>query len=228
MKQISTALTGLLCVAFSGAVMAQKKVDTVPVKDSAKADAINMPSVLSYTFANLGYSRTEFDSNGGDLTADGFGLSGSYLLPANLVPMLPSLYVTAGYSMIETEKFSGGTVEITDYRLGVGYRLALSNVLDLNAEVDFLRQEGEGKGSFSGIEGDDDGFRVGALGRYAVMPQVEVGGGVRYIDIGEDSETQFELNGLYHFAQGFSAFVGLTNSSEATSYGAGARYNFGF
>lgn len=238
MKQISAALGGLLCIAASGAASA--KLDTVPVKGADQGDALSAPSLLSYTFADLGYGLTEFDTEIGDIEADGFGVSGSVLLPGNvasalMVPQLAaSLYVTAGYASSETERINNTTIELTDYRVGLGYRLPLSSALDVNAELDFVRQEQERSFADPSFEDADSGFRVGALGRYAVIPQVEVGGGVRYVDDGEDTYTVFQLGGLYHIARGFSAVLnastsdGGTGSDGSTTYGLGARYNFGF
>lgn len=219
-------------MAVAGSAAAQ--VGTVPVRDGAKKDAITAPSLLSYTFADLGYGLTKYDSDVGDIEADGFGVSGSFLLPSSVMSMvmLPqlasSLYVTAGYGMSETERLNNTTIELTDYRLGLGYRLPLSSVLDVNAELDFVRQEQDRSFVDSSFQDEDSGFRFGALGRYSLMPQIEIAGGVRYVDVEEDTSTLFQLGGLYHIARGFSAVLNASNSDDATTYGLGARYNFGF
>ena len=228
MKSINPILAGLLFMAASPAfAQGSKPMATVPVKDAAAADSISVPTALSYTFADLGYTQTKFDKN--DLKADGFGVAGSYVLPAEWLPasIAGSLYAIAGYSLAETEKRSGSSIEITDLRLGGGYRLGMSSTFDLKAELDFLQKEEKTKGVRPGSV-DDTGFRLGIGARYLITPQIEAGGGLRYVDIGADSETVLEVSGLYHIAQGFSAFVNAATSSDATSFGLGGRYNFSF
>lgn len=226
MTGIHPALAGLV-FATSSAVFAQsgEPVDTIPVKEEEPA-AVSTPSVLSYTYVDLAYGQTQFDQTKVD--ADGFALSGSYQLPATLLPALGgALYATGGYSMIKTDKSAGGgSTETTDLRLGVGYRLELSNTLDMTTELDFLQQDSKLKPS--GLSVDDTGFRLGVGTRAQVAPQFEASGGIRYVDIGVDSVTLLEANGLYHIAQGFAAFVTVATSSDVTSFGIGGRYNFKF
>lgn len=231
MNKIKPVLASLLFLAGSPAiaqaVTGDKQLKTIPVKDTAAAGSISVPTQLSYTYAELGYGQTKFDDS--DLKADGFAVAGSYLLPAAWLPasIADSLYAIAGYSLVETEKRSGSSTEITDLRIGAGFRFGLSSTLDLKSELDFLQKDVERKGP-SPASADDTGFRLGVGARFLMTPQIEAGGGLRYVDIGADSETILELNGLYHIAQGFSAFISAATSSDATSFGLGGRYNFSF
>lgn len=222
MKKINPVLfSALLMIVAPAFAQGGKPLATVPVKETEAAESLSRASVFSYTYADLGYTQTKFDDI--NLKADGFGVNGSFLLPAEWLPasMAGSLYTTAAYSLAETEKRAGRSREITDLRLGAGYRMEMSSTLDLNAELDFLQRDVKN-------EGDDAGFRLGIGTRYLITPGIEAGGGLRYVDIGQDSETSLEVNGLYHFAQGFSAFVNAATSSDVTSFGVGGRYNFSF
>lgn len=231
MNKIKSVLASLLFLAVSPAiaqaVTGDKQLKTIPVKDTAAAGSISVPTQLSYTYAELGYGQKKFDDS--DIKADGFGVSGSYLLAGDWLPasIANSLYATLGYALAETEDLNPGTIQISDLRVGAGYRFGLSSTLDLKAELDFLQTELKGKNGISGSE-DDTGFRLGVGARFLMTPQIEAGGGLRYVDIGADSETILELNGLYHIAQGFSAFISAATSSDATSFGLGGRYNFSF
>lgn len=228
MKLIKPVLAGLLLMAAVPAFAQDgKPLKTIPVKDTAAADSMAVPTDLSYTYAELGYGQTKFDKT--NRKADGFAVAGSYLLPAEWLPasIAGSLYAIAGYSLEETEKRAGSSIEIKDLRVGAGYRIGLSSTFDLTAELDFLQQKAKRKG-VNPRSSDDTGFRLGIGARYLITPQIEAGGGLRYVDVGANSETILEVNGLYHIAQGFSAFVSAATSSDATSFGVGGRYNFSF
>lgn len=225
MTPIRSTFAGLLLVTAGSTAFAQggKPVDTIPVKDAAAADSMSRATSLSYTFADLGYTQRKSDDS--DIKFDGFGAAGSFAL-ADLTGL--PLYATAGYSLLETEKFSGGSVEVTDYYVGAGYRLGLSDTLDLNAELQAVQAELKGKDSFAGAKDDESGFRLGVGARFLFTPQFEVGGGVTYEDIGDDSETIIGVNGLYHIVHGFSAVANVFTSSDATGFGVAGRYNFKF
>jgi hypothetical protein len=224
MTQIRSIFAGLFFVTVGSTAFAQggKTVGTIPVKDAAAADAMSRATNLSYTFAELGYTQLKNDDT--DVKADGFGASGSFAL-ADLTGL--PLYATAGYSMLETEKISGRSTEVTDFYVGAGYRLGLSDALDLTAELDVVQAEAEPKGG-PGTKVDDTGFRLDVGARFLIATQFEIGGGVTYEDIGDDSETIIGVNGLYHIVHGFSAVANVFTSSDATGFGVAGRYNFKF
>jgi hypothetical protein len=75
------------------------------------------------------------------------------------------------------------------------------------------------------LAADEDGlglqFRIRAL----VTDQLELEGGIQYVEI-ENSDTSLQVAARYYFTETFSAGIGLTVAGDADGIGINARYSF--
>ena len=167
-------------------------------------------SPFSYTYLEFGYTETDYEIAGFDLDGDGFSLSGSFELNDDW-------HVFAGFGHDELDF----NLDLDSWQFGAGYRHPLRDDVDIYGRVMFVNLEADVPGVGSA---DDDGLGLlGAL-RATVADNVEVEGGVQYVDI-EESDTALFVEGRYYFEE-LSVGVGLVFGGDSDSIGVSARYTF--
>ncbi len=166
---------------------------------------------LSYKFVEADYVTVDADGGG---EADGFAFGGSYLFT-------PQVYATAGYSSLSPDGASN--VDFTTFSAALGLRHPLTSTLDANFEAGFVAAEIDA-GSF-GSE-DDTGYSLAAGLRAMVASQLELNGGVNYVNVFDESETSVGVGAVYSFTRQFAAVVGADFGDEATGFNVGARFMF--
>ncbi len=175
---------------------------------------------LSYNYVEAGYVTAEPDE--GDVDFDGFRIkvSGQISDP---------VYVFASYGSLESDSFgpANTTSESTNIVAGLGFRLPLTPVTDLNLEAAYVYAETELKnaGAFSG-EDDDSGYGLGIGLRHLFLPQLEGGIKVDYVDVFDDDDTTVTFSGLFHVTTALSLGVAYSTSSDADGWTFGGRFNF--
>ncbi|MDX1590002.1 MAG: outer membrane beta-barrel protein [Oleiphilaceae bacterium] len=177
---------------------------------------------LNYNFIQADYISINTDDS--DIDADGFGVLGSGLIS-------DEVFFFGGLAMVETDPFtvSGfrGSVELRRLELGLGYRHELQPGTDFNVGASFLRDNVEGNGDFSGFDFDDEnGYSFNAKLRHRINAHFELGGGARYVDIADESDTGLDLNALVHLNHHISFALGYTLGSDEDTTTVGARLNF--
>ena len=166
---------------------------------------------MSYSFIEGAYLDTEID-NGPDIDGDGFGLSGSVELGTNY-------FLTAGYS---TQEFNAG-VDLDQKSIGFGAYTNLSDTLDLMGTISYVDAEIDTR--FGGA--DDSGFGLGVGLRAVVAPNIELEGGINYVDLDDSGDdTSLALGGRYYFTEAFALGVGVGFGDDVTSWKIGARFEF--
>ena len=167
---------------------------------------------FDYSFFEFTYADIEFDDI--DVDGDAFGIGASYELNEDV-------YIFGGYQSADLD-FS---VDATTFGLGVGYHTALSDRADLVANVSYQFVELDIPGF--GDE-DDDGFGLGVGVRFAATPQVELNGGINYVDFGDGGDdTSLSAGALYNFTDAFTAGVGASFGDDVTTIALVARLYFG-
>lgn len=171
-------------------------------------------SGFDYSYVELGYVNSEIDIDGFDIDGDGFLLAGSYELT-------DKFHVFGGY----TDQEFDFDVGVTSLEIGAGLAWPISSNLDVVSTLSFVKGEIDvpGEGKF-----DDDGFGVGVGLRGRALPQLELTGGVKYVDLDESGDnTSFHVGARYFFTSAFSAGVDLGYDDDATVWGLGVRMSFG-
>lgn len=165
-------------------------------------------SGLNYNYLEAGYASLDPDTGSSNL--DGWNLKGS-------LAIAPMWHLLADYSQFDV---SGSGSDLKSYRVGGGIHYGLNPTVDLVGNVAWVRSE---VGSF-----DDDGINVEALLRGQALPNVELEGGVSYVDFGGNNgdTTSFVGAARYAFAPAFAAGVSVAVNDDANTYGLNFRWNF--
>lgn len=174
---------------------------------------------LSYSHAGIGYTQLELDGFNEDFS----GFKG------HLVQSFGSsnFYVTLkhSYTSATVDTWIGDVdVDMTQGDYGVGYAFNLSPSLDLGIEAALVRIEAEVENSSA----SDDGYRVGALLRYATTPALELYAGLDYLDLSdaEDSETAYRVGAKYAFTKMFAVTAELNEFADASAWVVGAEFRW--
>lgn len=171
-----------------------------------------MAEGLSYKFLEADYVMVDADGGGGE--ADGFAIGGSYLFA-------PQVYATAGYSSLSPDGASD--IDVTAFTAALGFRHPLTSTLDANLEAGFVSAEIDA-GSF-GSE-DDTGYSLGAGLRAMVASQLELNGGVSYVNVFDEGETSFGVGAVFSFTPQLAAVAGADFGDETTGFNIGGRFMF--
>jgi hypothetical protein len=166
---------------------------------------------LKYTYAEIGYGQVNFDSP--DIDGDGFGIGGSYALT-------DQFFLLANYSTADLDF----DVDYTDFNVGFGFNSPISDTIDFVATLSYVYVELEAPGFGS----EDDNGLGGGLGlRALVNPQIELFGGVEYIDLSDSgSDTSLGAGARYNFNEQFAVGFAGSWSDDANSYTLSGRMYF--
>ena len=167
---------------------------------------------FDYDYFSIGYGNIDFDEVGVD--GDGFRVKGSYALA-------PQYHVFADYD--------GGSldfgVDVTTWDVGFGYNTSLSDKTDAYARLSYESIEFDVplEGSF-----DDSGLGFAVGLRFAASEQLELNGGIKYVDYGDfGDDTGFEAGALYDVSDAFAIGVAGEFSDDVSVYSINGRFYFG-
>jgi Outer membrane protein beta-barrel domain len=184
----------------------------LPVLGEAQESATTRPasSQFNYTYVELGYDETEYQAGNTDVDGDGLTLSGSFEINDDW-------HAFASYGTADLD-FG---IDLDTFVIGAGYAFPLRQDVDLYGRVLYLNLDAD----VGALGADEDGlglqFRIRAL----VTDELELEGGVQYVDI-EDSDTSLQVGARYYFTETFSAGIGLTIAGDTDGIGINARYSF--
>jgi hypothetical protein len=165
---------------------------------------------FNYSYVEISYDESDFDVGGGDIDGDGFTLSGSYQIN-------DEWHAFASYGTADLD-FG---VDVDTLAIGAGYVLPLRDDVDLYGRVLYINQDVDVPAGDS----DEDGLGLQLRVRALVADNVEVEGGIQYVDVGEN-DTSLQAGARYYFTEEFSAGVGLTFGGDTDGIGINARFSF--
>jgi len=163
---------------------------------------------LPYDYVFGSYALTELDSGGVEL--------GGSIEVANRI------HVFGAYQDWEL----GNDFDYSVFRIGGGYRWALSPRTDAVAKLAFASTEIDGPGASPDI--DNDGLVLSGEIRGWIAENVELSGELFLDDsLGSDIETILEFGGQYHLNDNFSVGGRLRVDDNDTTLLLGGRFYFG-
>ena len=121
---------------------------------------------LSYSYLEAGYVRSDRDALD---SGNGFGLRGSGVISDHF-------HVFGGY-----ERSDQDIADLANWRLGLGYNLAVSDNVDLIARVSYEKADYD-------FLADGDGYGIEVGVRAALTPNFEASAGVRHADLDIDGK----------------------------------------
>lgn len=139
---------------------------------------------------------------------DGLGVSGS-------MAITPDYF---GFGSIEALDIDNSSTDVSVLSLGAGYHRAINQALDIVATFSLKRVKVDGAGSDMGF-----GLGVGVRGR--LFEQLELQGGLEYVDV-DDSDTTLQVGGRWHFTRNFAAGLDLQDNDGGSTLRFVARYDF--
>ncbi len=155
-----------------------------------------------YNYVELSYIRVDAD---GGLKPDGFGVLGS-------VELGDDFFLEGSYAEIEDD-YHGVDVEFEELALGVGWRMGLGDNSTFHTVASYIDSEVEASGIGSK---SDDGFGIELGLRSNLTKNIELNGGVAYVDVGSADGAAASIGTLYRFTQnvGVSATIGVNDDSD--------------
>ncbi len=159
-------------------------------------------------------AATDFSYNlleGSFVSGDGFDGLGV----AGAVEFTPEFFGHAGIDLLEADN----GIDFSLLSLGGGYSRAIHNNLDIVATASLKRVKVDGGGSDTGF-----GLGVGVRGR--LVSQLELHGGLEYVDM-DDSDTILKVGGRWYFTPAFAAGLDLHDGDGDATLRFTARYDFG-
>jgi opacity protein-like surface antigen len=185
---------------------------------------------LSYDFVELDYSRTSIDEDaiGVELDPTGWGLKGSKLLGEKF-------YFYGGYQAGDDDIF-GYNVDTDTTNVGFGWRHAIGENADFNAELGYVHQNLEigeniplpcGCGYIPNFSTSADGFRASAGVRGMLGENFEGWAKANYTD-GSDFEGDFSgtLGGQFMFAKMWGVTAEAEFGEDYNTWTLGVRASF--
>jgi hypothetical protein len=184
----------------------------LPASAQAQEAAGTRPSSpqFSYSYVELGYDESDFDLGPVDVDGDGLTLAGSFEINEDW-------HVYASYGAADLD-FG---IDVDTWTLGAGYVFPLREDIDIYGRVLYVDVNVD-----AGVaEADDDGLGVQGRIRARVTDELELEGGLQYIDL-SDSDTSLQASARYYFTEDFSAALGITFAGDTDGIGISARYSF--
>lgn len=182
---------------------------------SARADG------LDYNLVDLGYASFNDPASSGVTSDHAYTLDGSYALTES--------FVIGGAYQHETANLPLGDYSANGYSAGVGYRIPLTNRVDLFPELSYDSVNASETVAGTSASKTDTGYDLSVELRGLVTDRVELDGGVDHSSVGSATNSLF-ATGLYSFtnnvAVGLSYTDGRSNGSTITGWSVAFRYYF--
>lgn len=167
---------------------------------------------IDYNYLQLDYGNVDFDDINVD--GDGFGVSGSFEIN-------PDWHIFGGYQSVDLD-FG---VDVSTLGIGIGRVIEMSPGVDLYGRASFQRIDFDSSG---GASADDTGLGLGVGLRYMASRELEITGGIDYVDFDDaGNDTAFSIGGLYSLNEDFAIGLGGSWSDDVSSYTLSGRYYFG-
>ncbi len=165
--------------------------------------------------ASISYQSVDIDD---DDKLTGFAVSGSKLLGEDF-------FVVGSYGNA-SDDIEGIEFDFNTLSVGLGYRYSISQSADLFGVVSYEDMEIEVsyQGNSASISDNGYGLRVGV--RSMLSEKVELSASLQYVDIADETETDFRVSALYSFTEQFSVGVGYSKAGDVDTLSVSAVYFF--
>jgi hypothetical protein len=189
----------LLCASF-----------LLPAFGQAQEAARPQSAQFNYTYVEISYDELDFDLGPADIDGDGLTLSGSFELNDDW-----HVYTSYGSHDLDFG------IDLDTWMIGAGYVYPLKDDVDIYGRVLYIDQSAD-----SGpASADDDGLGLQGRIRARVTDQLELEGGILYVDVA-DSDTSLQASARYNFTENFSAGISLAFAGDTDGISVNARYSF--
>ena len=172
----------------------------VAISTAASADA------PKYDFADVLYQGIN-DSSGSGLSSDhAVGVDGSYAMTDKLIGLAAYAHETADYNQAG---FSG-TDSANSYSLGLGYRIPLTDRVDLMPNLAYLSEHVSANLTGFNKSVSNSGYDAGVQLRAMITTQFELDANIDHTTPGSPVNT-VGVAALYNFTSSFAVGLGYAN-----------------
>jgi len=181
-----------------------------------KKQLISLAAISLFAFSaqasDVPYSYVDVEYNSLD-EFDGFTLGGS-------IDLSNDFYAFGEFASVSADDVD---VDATSLQIGAGYHYEVSPNTDLIGELSLARAEIDSQFG----DASDTGFALGFGIRSMITSNLELNAKAQYVDINDDSDTGFEVGGLYYFDNGFALGAGYeTDGGDLDGFSLKARFKF--
>lgn len=157
-----------------------------------------------FNYVEGGYTKQDYSKS--NVEPDGFKISASALVSQNI-------FINGAY----TDTSDG--IDINHLSLGLGYRVPAASNTDVYGVVSYEEAE---RGNF-----DEKGYGLTAGVRSFVTSNIELDGGLSYIDINKfDDQTYLNLSASYYITPMAAVNLAYRTSDDADMLTLSGRYSF--
>jgi opacity protein-like surface antigen len=169
-----------------------------------------------YTYGEVGYAHVDLDDFN-EADGDQIGIGGSLALT-------DMLHIFGSYAQGEVDGSNFPNIDTTSANAGLGLNYAVSPTIDLVGRMSYVYSKAE----LNNFDVDDSGFGVSGGVRAMLTPQLELNGGIGYVDFGDDNnDTSLDLGAVYSFTEMFAVTANASFSDDVSAVGVGLRLYFG-
>lgn len=163
---------------------------------------------MNYSFIEGGYVNTEIDTGPSDVDGDGIGIAGSW-------GFAEQFHAFGSYT---TQDFDFG-IDLDLLRLGAGFNIELSPMIDFVATAAYVDASIDGGG-------DENGYELGAGVRSQLGERFQLDGGVAYTDYGSSDDTSLRIDARYFVMETLALGAGAEFGDDVTTWKVGVRWEF--
>lgn len=177
---------------------------------------------LSYSYLGGGYLKgTDRYGDANDYDLDGYFAEGSFKLNKNV-------YLFGEYRNAKTDTVAGSHFESDAIHYGLGAIIPVSDRFDIDAAGAGVHVSTKPRGNAAAFlsKQEEDGYLLQGLARYKLLPALEVNGGMRYSDVGEEDETTGLVGAVFNFTPAFGVTGRYEFGDNLNTYTVGGRFNF--
>lgn len=167
-----------------------------------------------FSYNVLEGSYLSSDLEGTSVDADGFAIGGSVEFNRNVF----------GFASLNDLSYENTSIDSNQFTAGVGFHWALNPRLDLVSGLSYERLEAE----VANVSATESGYGLQVGLRGMVAQNLEVTGGVKYIDLGNGiDDTTLSIGGRYYFTPAFAGGIDVSDNDDGTTWAVTLRYDFG-
>ena len=148
----------------------------------------------------VSYLDATVDVGASEPSFDGLGLSGSAVITDNWI-------VFTDCKTIDAEA-NGANADLGFLSAGAGAFKRVTDTTDIYTTISVERLDISGSATALSVSDDDMGYGIGIGVRSMLIPLLEVGAKIDYVDIDDTDVFRAQANAFYHFTKNLSAGIG--------------------
>ena len=185
------------------------------------ASTVSFSKDISYDYIQGTYTSLSVDTNtsAGNLTADGFGVSGSFSIA-------PVISITAGYEKTGSERTQNIEVNTTELNFGITIHHSVANSMDIFGNFSILKGNVEANNNLVTVEDDDTGSILSIGLHYSATDKIELEAEFSRVDVFNDTSNTIGVGGRFYTQDKLSLGIGFSTGNDVDILELNVRLDF--